>query len=98
MSTATTTLLSEALDTFATLFDEAQAAGEPDRTAMTVATAKEHAWLAVMAGQAGIADPAGARVGALIEEKARAGHRPARSPGSHAGPSLIGRLIAALAA
>jgi len=39
MRTATTTLLSEALDTFATLFDEAQAAGEPDRTAMTVATA-----------------------------------------------------------
>ena len=39
MSTATTTLLSEALDTFATLFDEAQSAGEPDRTAMTVATA-----------------------------------------------------------
>lgn len=39
MSTATTTLLSEALETFATLFDEAQAAGEPDRTAMTVATA-----------------------------------------------------------
>lgn len=39
MSTATTTLLSEALGTFATLFDEALGAGEPDRTAMTVATA-----------------------------------------------------------
>ncbi|MCD9029836.1 pyridoxamine 5'-phosphate oxidase [Luteimonas sp. BDR2-5] len=37
--TATIALLSEALTTFATLFDEAQAAGEPDRTAMTVATA-----------------------------------------------------------
>lgn len=44
--------------------------------AMTVATSKEHSWLAVMAGQAGLADPAGARVGALIEERARAGHRP----------------------
>lgn len=32
-------LLEEALATFARLFDEAQAAGEPDRTAMTVATA-----------------------------------------------------------
>jgi pyridoxamine 5'-phosphate oxidase len=32
-------LLDEALATFARLFDEAQAAGEPDRTAMTVATA-----------------------------------------------------------
>lgn len=41
--------------------------------AMKVATRKEHIWLAVMAGQAGIADPAGARVGAQIEEKARAG-------------------------
>ncbi len=34
-----TDLYSEALATFAQLFDEAQAAGEPDRTAMTVATA-----------------------------------------------------------
>jgi pyridoxamine 5'-phosphate oxidase len=32
-------LLQEALATFTRLFDEAQAAGEPDRTAMTVATA-----------------------------------------------------------
>ncbi len=32
-------LLEEALATFARLFDEAQHAGEPDRTAMTVATA-----------------------------------------------------------
>jgi len=32
-------LYAEALATFATLFDEALAAGEPDRTAMTVATA-----------------------------------------------------------
>ena len=68
--------------------------------AMSVATRKEHAWLAVMAGQAGISDPGGARVGAVIEEKARAGHRTTtRTPGgAHAGPSLIGRLMAALAA
>lgn len=39
MTTASPALLSEALSTFATLFDEAQAAGEPDRTAMVVATA-----------------------------------------------------------
>lgn len=35
----TTDLHAEALATFAQLFDEALAAGEPDRTAMTVATA-----------------------------------------------------------
>lgn len=34
-----TGLYTEALATFAQLFDEAQAAGEPDRTAMTIATA-----------------------------------------------------------
>ena len=66
--------------------------------AMAVATDKEHAWLAVMAGQAGIADPGGARVGAQIEEKARAGHRLVRPPGAHAAPNFIGRLKAALAA
>lgn len=66
--------------------------------ALTVATRKEHSWLAVMAGQAGIADPGGARVGALIEEKARAGHRPARKPGAHAAPSLMDRLKAGLVA
>ena len=67
--------------------------------ALTVATRQEHAWLAVMAGQAGISDPGAARVGARIEEKARAGHRPARTPGVHAAaPGLIGRLMAALAA
>jgi hypothetical protein len=66
--------------------------------ALAIATHKERAWLAVMAGQAGIDDPAGARVGALIEEKARAGHRPTRTPGAHAGPSLLDRLRAAIAA
>lgn len=66
--------------------------------AMTVATHKEHAWLAVMAGLAGISDPGADRVGARIEEKARAGHRVTRTPGVHAAPSLIGRLMAALVA
>src|SRR3546814_19679973 len=37
-------LLVEALATFDTLFDEALAAGEPDRTAMVVATASADAW------------------------------------------------------
>lgn len=66
--------------------------------ALTVATHKEHTWLAVMAGRSGIADPGGARVGALIEEKARAGHRPRPRVRSHAAPSLLGRLKSALAA
>ena len=35
------TLLTEALATFDRLFDEAQAAREPDRTAMTLATVGE---------------------------------------------------------
>ncbi|NYZ62534.1 pyridoxamine 5'-phosphate oxidase [Luteimonas deserti] len=39
MTEASPVLLNEALSTFAALFEEAQAAGEPDRTAMTVATA-----------------------------------------------------------
>ena len=42
--------------------------------AMAVATSKEHAWLAVMAGLAGISDGAAAvPAGAAIEEKARTG-------------------------
>ncbi len=42
--------------------------------AMAVATAKEHSWLAVMAGLAGISDGAAAApAGAAIEEKARRG-------------------------
>lgn len=41
--------------------------------AMTVATGKEHELLAVMAGRASLGDPAAARVGAGIEDRARAG-------------------------
>ncbi|MGH3347180.1 MAG: hypothetical protein ACRDO4_09360 [Nocardioides sp.] len=40
--------------------------------AMTVATAKEHELLAVMAGRAALGDPRAARVGAEIEARARA--------------------------
>lgn len=52
---------------------------EPDddamATAMAKATVKEHALLAVMAGQAGIADErAAAPIGARLEERARARH------------------------
>jgi len=39
-----TDLLSEAFATFDQLFDEALAAGEPDRTAMTLATATPDGW------------------------------------------------------
>ncbi len=66
--------------------------------AMAVATDKEHAWLAVNAGLAGIAAPGAARVGAQIEQQARARRRVVRAPGAHAAPTLIGRLKAALAA
>lgn len=69
--------------------------------ALRVATSKEHALLAVMAGRAGLADPGAPRVGAAIEERARAGHRPGPAPGGpggHAGPGLLDRLRAVLAA
>lgn len=70
--------------------------------ALAVATGKERAWLAVMAGQAGLADPGAAEVGAWIEEKARAGHRapprPARSHRDDSGRGLFDRLRALVAA
>lgn len=65
--------------------------------AMTVATRKELSWLAVMAGRAGLSDDS-AHLGAAIEERARAGVQPHRTPGARAAPTLIGRLRAALAA
>ena len=68
--------------------------------AMATATAKEHALLAVMAGRAGTADPGAAAVGAVIESKARASHRPVRRdrPVRSTQPRLLDRLKAALAA
>jgi len=44
--------------------------------AMAKATAKEHALLAMMAGRVSTPDAAAARVGAEIEERARATYRP----------------------
>lgn len=67
--------------------------------ALRVATGKERTLLAVMAGRAGLADPGAARVGSAIEQKARAVRRPRPTrSGSHAGPGLLDRLKAALAA
>ena len=66
--------------------------------AMATATRKERTWLAVMAGQSGLADPRAHVVGAAIEEKARATHR--RRPTSHRDEprTLVSRIRAALAA
>ncbi len=67
--------------------------------AMTTATRKERSWLAVMAGRSGLADPRAHLVGADIETRARAGHRP--PPTSHRGDrgrGLVHRLRAVLAA
>ncbi|TIC87504.1 hypothetical protein E8D34_10325 [Nocardioides sp. GY 10113] len=70
--------------------------------AMEVATGKEHAFLAVMAGRSGLAAPAARRIGAEIEERARRLHRgvsaldPAPAAGRRVG--LLERIRAALAA
>lgn len=67
--------------------------------ALSVATRKERSWLAVMAGQAAIADPGAAHVGAAIEDRARAAVR--RRPSSHRAEEsrgLLDRLRAAIAA
>jgi hypothetical protein len=66
--------------------------------AMAKAVAKEHVLLAVMAGSAGVGDELAARVGARIEERARAGYVPAPAVVTEHRPSLIGRIRAALAA
>lgn len=67
--------------------------------ALATATRKERAWLAVMAGQSGLADPHAPVVGEAIEEKARATHRPRPASSSDDRPrTLAGRLRAVLAA
>jgi len=67
--------------------------------ALAVATRKERSWLAVMAGQAGLADPGAAHVGAAIEERARSGRlRPRPSHRADDPRGLLDRLRAALAA
>lgn len=74
---------------------------------MAVATDKEHQLLAVMAGRAGLGDRAASRIGAEIEEGARALHQalPPLTPEAHAElaesaprPGLLERLRAVLAA
>lgn len=70
---------------------------EPMAGALSVATAKERALLAVMAGQAGSADASAAKVGARIEDKARGSLRAPRPAGPGGGlPSLVGRIKAVL--
>lgn len=72
--------------------------------ALEVARAKERALLAAMAGLASAQDAAAARVGARLEEEARAAYAPVapvrgpRHRGEDARPGLISRLKAALAA
>ena len=67
--------------------------------ALTTASAKEQAMLAVMAGRAGTGSSGAARVGAMIESKARASRPPLRrTPQVHRAPGLLDRLKAALAA
>lgn len=68
--------------------------------AMRIATAKEHAMLAVSAGRADGASPGAARVGAALEQRARSTRRTpvASRPGAHAAPGLLHRLKAVLAA
>jgi hypothetical protein len=65
--------------------------------AMTKATAKEHILLAMMAGRVSTPDAAAARVGAEIEERARATYRPEPVSAVPAG-GLLGRLRAVIAA
>jgi hypothetical protein len=65
--------------------------------AMAKATAKEHLLLAMMAGRVSTPGAAAERVGAEIEDRARATHRPA--PAVAAEPhGLLGRLKAVIAA
>jgi len=65
--------------------------------AMTKATAKEHILLAMMAGRVSTPDAAAARVGAEIEERARATYRPEPVSAAPTG-GLLGRLRAVIAA
>lgn len=81
----------------------AEPADDAMARAMTVATRKEHALLAVMAGQGGIGDAAAevaaAPMGARIEERARSLHQGVSTfVGDEARPSLLDRLRSVLAA
>ena len=65
--------------------------------AMAKAVAKEHVLLAMMAGRVSTPDDTAARVGAEIEDRARATYRPAPVPVAEPS-SLLGRLKALVAA
>ncbi|MBZ5737456.1 hypothetical protein [Nocardioides mangrovi] len=66
--------------------------------AMEKSAAKEHILLAMMAGRVSVPDAAAARVGAAIEEQARATYVGAPAPEEPEARTLLGRLKAALAA
>jgi hypothetical protein len=66
--------------------------------AMEKSAAKEHILLAMMAGRVSAPDATAARVGAEIEQRARATYVAAPAPTDTEGRSLLGRLKAALAA
>jgi hypothetical protein len=67
--------------------------------AMAKSALKERTLLAVMAGRAGAHDVAAPRVGAQIENRARATHVPTpAAPHGHPQRSLLGRIKSALAA
>lgn len=66
--------------------------------AMSKSAAKERILMAVMAGRSSAQDGAAARVGAEIEARARATHRPAPPGSEHANDGLLERIRAALAA
>lgn len=66
--------------------------------AMGKATAKERTLLAVMAGKASVADASAARVGAGIEDRARAGHEPRPPELEDANRGLLEKLKAVIAA
>lgn len=71
-----------------------------DETArvMAKATSKEHEMLAVMAGRSSLGDPRAADVGRRLADRARASYAARRTVRRHAGPTLVQRLRAVLAA
>jgi hypothetical protein len=69
--------------------------------ALATSTAKEHVLLAAMAGRAGGSTDATATAGGVLEERARASHRPIpvpTHPSGHRGHGLLGRIRALVAA
>lgn len=83
------------------VLDRYRAAPQDDAMAavMTTSTAKERTMLAVMAGRASAQDAAAERVGAAIEDRARATRREAQAAAQTAtNGTFVQRLKAALAA